>query len=530
VVDAGRSNASEPAHLAHDADADDHPERNAIDHEAVIALLSDPATHDGEPVARVDTHISHIFLAGDRAYKLKRPIRTNFLDFRTPERREAACRRELEVNRALAGTLYLDVLPIVRREGALRLGGQGEAVDWVVAMRRFDRERELDRVADRGELDVAKAEALADAVAEMHCAAPRTPRHGGAAKVRATIRQIAGAIEAAPGAAPAADRVEAWREAAEERLSPSARQLESRRRHGHVRRCHGDLHLGNIVLLDGRPTPFDALEFDEEMASTDVLYDIAFVLMDLRERGLVAEANAFLGRYLSVTRDFSGLGLLPLFVSMRAAVRALVAASRQTPEPGAPDADARLDFALEALRQRPAPELIAIGGLSGSGKSTVARRAAPRIGPGAGAVVLRSDLTRKRMFGVSPEGRLPEAAYRSGVVAAVYERLRRDAGRALRAGRPVILDATFLAAEEREAARRLAASAGVPFHGLWLACDPDEMRRRVAARRNDASDADLTVLERQLAEAEEPADWTRIRSEGPVDAAVASTLEAVEAG
>ncbi|TMV09023.1 hypothetical protein FGK63_07840 [Ruegeria sediminis] len=503
---------------------------NSPEHQAVIAFLADPATHDGQQVQRVDTHISHIFLTDTEAFKLKRPIRTNFLDFSTLNRREAACRREIEVNQTVAAQIYRDVLPIVRRERRLQLGGQGDPVDWVVRMRRFDRAGEFDRLAERGELGVQLAEALADTVAKMHLGAPVAPEFGGAARVKATIEQISEAIETSPAAADLKDPLTDWRSRAQSELDKRTAQLNARRRHGYVRRCHGDLHLGNICLIDGRPTPFDALEFNEEMASTDVIYDIAFIVMDMLERGLRDQANAFLCRYLSATRDYSGLGLLPLFISMRAAVRALVAASRKEPDPHEPGAGERLAFAIRALRDQAKPRLIAIGGLSGSGKSTIARRAAPQIGRGIGAVVLRSDVARKHMFGVSPEDRLPEDAYGPGTTELVYTRLLRDAGRVLRQGFPAVVDATFLSPFEREQVRLAARRAGVPFCPIWMDCGPKTLRARISARTGDASDADVGVLEKQLALRAEAGDWTRVPADGSVEDTAALALAAIRSG
>jgi len=491
------------------------------DQSAVIGLLSDPETHGGAEVERVDTHISHLFLAGRRVYKLKRAVKLAFLDFSTPELRRKACERELEVN-AIAADLYLGVVPIVRRDGGLYLGGDGDPVDWVVEMKRFDRSTEFDRLAEAGRLTPERAEALADVVAEMHASAPLTPDHGGSQAVLATIRQIAESIRATPQAERLAGPLARWQAMAERMCAKRARQLDARQRHGFVRRCHGDLHLGNICLVDGRPTPFDAMEFNEALASIDMLYDIAFTVMDLVERGLKHEANAFLSRYLSARRDYSGLSLLPVFVSMRAAVRCMVAASLSTPEPGAPSASDRIGFALASLADRTAPRLIAVGGLSGSGKSTFARRIAPEIGAGAGAVVLRSDVARKRLWGVAPEDPLPDAAYSAETSARVYTRLSRDAGRAVRAGATAILDATFMSDDDRAFAEATARCAGVPLTGLWLDCPPEELRRRIAGRTGDASDADLEVLESQLANNPGARDWLTVDAGGGIADTAAS--------
>lgn len=496
----------------------------AEEQQATVEFLGDPLSHGGLPVERIDTHISHIFLVGDHAYKLKRSLRTNFLDFTTISLREAACRREIEVNVVVASAIYQKVLPIVRQGSDLALGGEGELVDWVVSMRRFDRTKEFDVMAESGRLDADLVEALADVVAEMHDKAPRTPDFGGADRVRATIRQIADGIAEAPKNGALTNLLALWRTRAEAALTANARRFDTRQKHGFVRRCHGDLHLGNICMFDGRPTPFDALEFNEEMASIDVLYDIAFTVMDMMERELRPLSNAFLNRYLSATRDYSGLALLPLFISMRAAVRALVAAYRPVLDPLEPSAAERLSFANESLSEAATPRLIAIGGLSGSGKSTIARRVAPQIGIGTGAVLLRSDVARKRLFNVVPEESLPDGAYRKEVSRRVYLQLARDAGRAVAAGSSAILDATFLLVEDRWRVEKVAERAGIRFIGIWLDCDPEELRRRVSARGRDASDADIAVLNRQLERHPGPERWISVSAGGGVGETVADVL------
>ncbi len=470
---------------------------------AVIAFLEDPATHGGAAVTRVDTHISRIFLAGDLAWKLKRAVRTNYLDFSDPAERERLCRWELDLNGRNA-PFYLDVVPVCRDGARLTLGGPGQPVDWVLKMRRFDRAQELDRLADAGALDRPMIEALADGTAAMHDRAPMTPGFGDGRDVRARIDQIAGALDAAGGAA--GD----WHAAAQDALTPLIPLCDRRARSGRVRRCHGDLHLGNIVRIEGRPVPFDAIEFNEDIASIDVLYDIAFTLMDLLTRGLDPLANALMNRYLARTGDYRGLPLLPLYLSMRAAVRAMVAASRGDEARAARD----MEFARHALSRRARPVLLAAGGLSGTGKSTLARALAPQIAPLAGAVVIRSDVVRKRLLGAPPETPLPASAYSDRIGRRVMARMAADARQALRAGLPVILDATFLGDEARACAPALSRNAGVHFHGLWLDLPPDQARTRLEGRGPDASDADAAVLARQARHAEPPEGWQVVDASG----------------
>ena len=286
-----------------------------------------------------------------------------------------------------------------------------------------------------------------------------------------------------------------------------------------MRRCHGDLHLRNVCLFAGKPTLFDCLEFSDELASVDVLYDLAFLLMDLEHRGLVDYANLVLNRYLDLTGEDDGLAAIPLFLSSRAAIRAHVTAAtmERAAQPAAKAeiaAEARryLDLSARFLRPRSPCRLIAIGGLSGTGKSTFAAALAPSLG----ARVLRSDVVRKQLFKVPPETRLPTSAYTSQVSRRVYRTLCRKAADALAAGYSVIIDAVSLKAKERQSFLGVAEAAGVTFVGLWLTAPAATMDRRLRARRHDASDASPEVLAQQLQQDPGAMDWVRIDAgDGP---------------
>jgi len=290
---------------------------------------------------------------------------------------------------------------------------------------------------------------------------------------------------------------------------------------GHVRRCHGDLHLRNIALIAGEPTLFDAVEFDDTIATGDVLYDLAFLLMDLEERGLRPIANLILNRYLwaSEEAELSGLAALPLFLSIRSAIRAKVVAAGlphlegQTRVRAAAEARRYFWFAEEFLAPRPA-QLAAVGGLSGTGKSALAAALAPLFGRSPGAVWLRSDIERKRLFRVEETDRLPQAAYAARVGSEVYLRLRRCAGLALKSGQSVIIDAVHSRADEQKAVECLASELGVGFVGLWLEAPLEIRVKRIGNRRGDASDADAAVAEAQVAEAPSGNAWRRLDASG----------------
>jgi predicted kinase len=304
--------------------------------------------------------------------------------------------------------------------------------------------------------------------------------------------------------------------------------LEQRREQGYVRQCHGDMHLRNIFLEDGKPVLFDGIEFNDDIACIDTLYDLAFLLMDLDERELHREANILFNRYMDIIGDVSGLAALPLMLSLRAAIRAHVGAaalhnSGKLKDDALVEPRLYLDNALRHL-DRPPPRLIAIGGLSGSGKSRLAREIAPLVYAPPGALVLRSDAIRKRLSGASmlerlgPEGYTPEKSVQT------YETLYNDAQRALEAGHTVIADAVFSKPEERTAIEAVAQKSGLPFNGLWVSASPEIMAERIAKRKGNVSDATVEVLQQQLNYDLGTVSWNKVDSSGPGKATVTSAM------
>jgi uncharacterized protein len=477
----------------------------------------------GVEVERVVTHAAMVFLVGERAYKMKRGVRYSFLDFTTLERRTRALEAELELNRRTAPMLYRRLVPVTREaDGRLALAGDGEPIEWLLEMARFDRAARLDRVAERGELTAAIVDVLAAEIARFHERAAPRPRDGGHAGMRAVIEGNAEDLAGLPDRALPDDRSKRLTACCHDELARQKPLLEQRRRSGRVRRCHGDLHLGNIVLIDGRPVLFDCLEFDEALASTDTLYDLAFLLMDLEHQDLGALAQRLLSAYLEASWDDGGVALLPLFLACRAAIRAKVlgfGAAQGRPdasEPTMAEARAYLERALLYLQPAPA-RLVAIGGASGTGKSSLARRLAPALGPAPGAVILRSDVARKRLHGVGSGDRLPPEAYRKEASRPVYDALAGRGAALVGAGHAAIVDAVFLDPGERGQIEAVAAAAGVPFDGLWLRAPEDVLARRVAARRGDASDATPEVVRRQLAIDPGAMTWRALEVSGPLD-------------
>ncbi|MDE2007979.1 MAG: AAA family ATPase [Rhodospirillales bacterium] len=455
--------------------------------------------------APIATHISLVFLAPGAAWKLRKAVRLSFLDFTSLAARERFARRELALNAPAAPGLYRDVVPLVRLAGGgIGFGrARGETrpvLDWVLRMARVPAADFLDAIADAGRLDPPLIDALADAVAEYHAHCPRARGWPHAARMRAIAAGNALAAREAGLDPPAVAAWEAGMGAALDRLGP---WLGARARAGFVRRAHGDLHLGNLCLWHGKPVPFDALEFDEAMATIDLGYDLAFLLMDLDRRAGRAAANRAMNRYVARTGDLGMLAGLPAFLSMRALIRAHVAARSGNRALGRGYLAAASDY----LRPAPA-RLVAVGGLQGSGKSTLARALAPGLGRAPGALVLRSDEIRKRLWGLAPERKLPPAAYAEAVSRRVFRALAAAAGVVLGAGQAVIADATFLAPAHRRAIARAAGAA--PFLGLWLDAPLAVLEARVAGRAGDASDATVAVLRASAAHARPPADWVAV--------------------
>lgn len=471
----------------------------------VIAFLSEPTAYGvNEPIERIDTHAAIIFLVGDRAYKLKRAVRYPYLDFSTAPKRKAICQAELILNRRTAPDLYLEVRFIGRTNNGSLAFGEGSPIDWLVVMRRFAAEGLWDVMAREGRLVPRLLRDLADEVARFHGIADIVRDHDAVGRVRSVIKGNRVSMAELPDTALASSECARLCKASLVLLDQLSPLLARRGGAGLVRHCHGDLHLGNICMWRGKPILFDCLEFDADLATSDLLYDLAFLLMDLWQRGLHGEASLVFNRYCDRRAETEGLAAMPLFLSMRAAVRAHVEARAADRQPGA---KARKDKLVTARRyltsglcflDRPQPRLLAVGGLSGSGKSTLAARLAPLIGTPPGARLLRTDMLRKRLAGVDPEAHLPESAYTQETHDAVYAALLDEARKTLNAGWPVIVDAVFDFPAARAQVEALAREVSVPFAGLWLNAPRDLLQARVRARRGDASDAGPTVVDKQL--------------------------------
>jgi len=451
----------------------------------------------------IETHISAVYLGTDTVWKLKKAVRLSFLDFSTIERRRHYAEREIALNAPHAPGLYRDVVAVTRRaDGSVGFAQAADEppLDWVLRMARVPAGDFLDAVAASGRLTPALLDAIADTVAAYHARLPPL-----ADTIPDMPGVIAGNARAALEAGLPPDRVRAWQQAVTRALADRAAWLADRAKAGFVRRAHGDLHLGNLCLWQGRPVAFDALEFDEDLATIDVAYDLAFLLMDLEFRAGRPAASRVLGRYVGLTGDADLVHGLPPFLSSRALIRAHVAARSNRPD----DAARYLDQAHAYLRPPP-PAVVAVGGLPGTGKTTLARALAPRFGAAPGALVLRSDEIRKRLMGVPPEQRLPQAGYAPEVSARVFQELADLTARAVKAGHAVVADAMFLDPAQRTMIE--AAAGGAPFHGLWLQAPIAALEERIQARTGDASDATVSVLRAVQPNDTGPGQWTAIDS------------------
>jgi hypothetical protein len=417
--------------------------------------------------------------------------------------------------------------------GRLALDGAGTPIEWAVEMRRFDEHATLDRLADAGRIDATLAEALGRAVAAAHAAAPAAEPAPWIAALADFVDQNDAAFRQFPRLFEPSE-VAVLSDASRAAHARARPLLTARGQRGLIRRGHGDLHLGNIVLIEGRPVLFDAIEFDPLIASGDLLYDLAFLLMDLVERGLRDAANVVFNRYLLATgrsEDLDALAALPLFLSLRAAIRAKVTAARlnHADMTAAIESSARKYFELARQTIRPPPPvLVAVGGLSGTGKSVLARALAPHLLPAPGAVVLRSDVERKTLLGKDEHDRLPADAYAPAVTARVYATIADQARRALAAGHSAIVDAVFARPDERAVLQQSASALGVASRLVFLEAGLAIRAARADARSHDASDADAAVALAQGIYDLGSLDWARIDASGPPEQTLARARAAIK--
>jgi aminoglycoside phosphotransferase family enzyme/predicted kinase len=489
---------------------------------ALVEQLTHPAAFDYVPgrIHRIETHISWVVLTDRYAYKIKKPLVFDFLDFGSLSQRRFFCEEEIRLNKPWAPDIYLDVIPITDAGGQLRFGGDGEPVEYAVRMRRFDEQLRLDRQLAAGLLTVDDMRELGQEIAGRHAAASVAAVTTRERTLQMTVTLIRDNFTALEGQANA-DTLASLRGWTEAELESSKALIEQRFDAGFVRDCHGDLHLANLVRMPGGIRAFDCIEFNEDLRRIDTLCDSAFLVMDLVAKGRHDLAALFLNRYLEVSGDYAGVALLDLYFVYRSMVRAKVAAiCAQECElqnerlRNLADADR---YCRLALRQtwKPAPLLIVMSGLSGSGKSWVAGQLMAQLP----AIRIRSDVERKRLFGIAETGS-SESGVNAGIYAPhlsadVYAHLRATARSVLEARHNVIIDATFLRRQQRAEAMEFADRCGYAAILIVVQAPLTVMRERIRQRQQgacDASEAGLQVLERQFTAAEELAEWEQKRA------------------
>jgi len=496
---------------------------SSTDQQAVIDFLMDPGTVNAGPVKVITTHVSVIFLSEHRVLKMKRAVQFPFLDFRLLEARREACEREVEINKRTAPSIYKGVLAVTKKnDGGFELGGTGEPVEWLVDMVRFDEDTLFDRLAgvDRG-LRRPRIEALADTIAAFHESAEIRPDRGGFTGTRLIAENNARSFEVLPDGCLDAGLSKAVSMQTLQKIDVLGAVLDDRRDGGRVRVCHGDLHLRNICLVDDKPTLFDAIEFSTDFSDIDVLYDLAFLLMDLDSHGHRRLSAFLLNRYLDVADERAdAFRVLPVFLSMRAQIRAHVGAAIANAQDNDIDRKRELSIARQYLEQAAAylqplpPRLVAVGGLSGSGKSRLAREVAPYLGQAPGARVVRTDVVRKRLSGIHPNESLGPEGYTPKMTEKTYASFFEQARSALAAGQSVVLDAVFAKSEQRDQAEALAITCGVPFDGLWVDA-PEHVRvERVETRTRNVSDVTTEVARQQSDYDLGIITWAKIDSAG----------------
>ncbi|MDO7898697.1 bifunctional aminoglycoside phosphotransferase/ATP-binding protein [Pseudomonas citrulli] len=481
--------------------------------QSLIAALQNPALYphpvDGFQV--IETHISWVLLTGPYAYKFKKPVNFGFLDFTHLEARQHFCNEELRLNQRLTQDLYLEVLPVTGSVEAPQLGGDGPAIEYALKMRQFPQSQLLSTLQANGELTTAHIDEMAEQIARFHLSTPKVPAENAAGtpdSVMAPVRQNFEQIR--PFLSDKADllqleALQAWADSSFERLKPLFIQ---RKAEGFIRECHGDIHLGNATVIDGKVVIFDCIEFNEPFRFTDVYGDTAFLAMDLEDRGLKSLARRFVSQYLELTGDYRGLELLNFYKAYRALVRAKIALFSMPAEADPVQRATTLrqyrNYAnlAESYSTIPSRFLAITHGVSAVGKSHVAMRLVEALG----AIRLRSDVERKRLFGEQQVPNDPQVGiYSSDASSATYSRLHEIADAILRAGFPVVIDATYLKRDQRDAAAKIAEATGAPF--LILDCNaPQAVIESWLAQRQadqkDPSDATLAVIAAQQASRE----------------------------
>ena len=465
--------------------------------------------HPVDDIKLVETHIPWVLLTGQFAYKIKKPVNLGFVDFSLLEKRRFYCEEEVRLNRRLAPEIYLETVPVTHSPGKPPLmNGKGKAIEYAVKMMLFPWEAQLDRILDRNELKPLHLDGFAHVIATFHKTAQRAETETAygdlehlSQPVYENFTQIRDNVS---NKALLQTLVTLETRSHEEihRLEPVFNQ---RKADGFIRECHGDLHLRNMAWVNDKPLVFDCIEFNSNLRWIDVISEIAFLVMDLEKRKQSELAYRFLNAYLERSGDYHGLLLLTCYLTYRTLVRAKVEAIRSGQSHVPPEEQATayqsfqdyLQLAVKYNQGRPL-HLIITHGLSGSGKTTLTQRLIEQLG----AIRIRSDVERKRLFGLKAEdngrAKVETDIYSEDASQRTYSKLVELADHALEGGYPVIIDAACLKAEQRERFRSLASIKRIPYTILEFSFSESTLRHRIKNRTHGASDADLTVLEHQM--------------------------------
>lgn len=506
---------------------------------SLIQSLLNPAAypHPVTKIELIETHISWVLLTGQYAYKIKKAIQFDFLDFSTLEKRHFYCQEELRLNRRLAPDLYLQVVPITGTAEQVKINGDGEVMEYAVQMRQFSTNHVLSEIANHSGLKPAIIDQLADIIADFHQHTEidvSASRYGTAAEIQHWFSGNFAHIRPLLGQGRFLQQLESLEQWGEQELLKNTDLLQQRKQLGFIRECHGDLHLGNIALIDNKVTPFDGIDFNPALCWIDVISEVAFVVMDLQERGMTQFAYRFLNRYLSQTGDYQGLSLLRYYLVYRALVRTKVALLRWQQHKNPQDFQEAENYAslAESFSTPKSPLLVITRGFSGSGKSTISAQLAETLG----MVHCRSDVERQRLLGVSQDvGReINQGLYSAENILFIYQKLVDLAATMINAGFSVLVDAAFLQAAQRELFLQLATNMRVKFLILDFYAPEAELKQRIMQRLqsgNDASEATLAVLAHQLKTAQPLTDAEQeqtIRVDSSAEDALENLLKQVE--
>ena len=479
----------------------------------LLQSLQNPALYDHsvQEFQLIETHISWVLLTGSFAYKIKKPVDLGFVNFSTLERRHHFCAEELRLNRRLAPEVYLELVTISGSPDSPQLDGRGPAIEYAVKMKQFSQRSLLSRVLEEGQLTIELIDGLAKQIADFHQSIQVSRRDTPFGTFDLVAQPVTENFEHLPVEANqflGGDRLEAIRRWCEQDHASRKESFVHRKTEGFIRECHGDLHLGNMALIDQRIVIFDCIEFSNRLRWIDVMSEMAFVVMDLIDRGHRDLGYRLLNAYLEYTGDYLGLSVFRFYLVYRAMVRAKVAGIRLVQEKAEDTHRAKTQNELKSYLMlaerltRPAPpSLIIMHGLSGSGKTIVSQIILEALG----AIRIRSDIERKRLYGLSPDARTEDETkstiYGIDASQVTYNRLEELAGKILNSGFSVIVDATFLKKAQRQSFKHMAAVKRVPFIITDVTASEETLRERVKKREQkviDASEATISVLEQQL--------------------------------